>query len=66
MYGSDLKTQHCVRSTPPKILLPDGKIQLTDDGSRLLTDGKLYWTRAGHLPIDPDASDRDPHKSSRP
>jgi hypothetical protein len=26
MYGSDLKTQHCVRSTPPKILLPDGKI----------------------------------------
>ncbi len=60
MYGSDLKTQHCVRSTPPKILLPDGKIQLTDDGSRLLRDGKLYLDASGHLPIDPDASDRDP------
>jgi hypothetical protein len=45
MYGSDLKMQHCVRSTPAKILLPDGK---------------LYLDETGHLPPDPEAADDDP------
>jgi hypothetical protein len=60
MYGSDLKTQRCVRSTPPKILSSDGRIQAAEDGSLLLPDGKLYLDATGHLPIDPNASDHDP------
>lgn len=45
MYGSDLGRQHCVRSTPTNVLLPNGKLYLDD---------------TGHLPLDPDASDDDP------
>jgi hypothetical protein len=45
MYGSDLRMQHCVRSAPSKELLPDGK---------------LYLDETGHLPIDPEAADKDP------
>ena len=45
MYGSDLKMQHCVRSTPTNVLLPDGK---------------LYLDETGHLPLDPEAADDDP------
>jgi Animal haem peroxidase len=45
MYGSDLPTQHCVRSSPAKMLLPDGK---------------LYLDETGHLPLDPQAANRDP------
>jgi len=45
MYGSDLRMQHCVRSSPTKQLLPDGK---------------LYLDETGHLPIDPEAADHDP------
>lgn len=45
MYGSDLRMQHCVRSSPTKKLLPDGK---------------LYLDETGHLPVDPEAADQDP------
>jgi Animal haem peroxidase len=45
MYGSDLRMQHCVRSSPTKELLPDGK---------------LYLDETGHLPVDPEAADHDP------
>ena len=45
MYGSDLQMQHCVRSSPAKVLLPDGK---------------LYLDETGHLPLDPEAADDDP------
>ena len=45
MYGSDLRTQHCVRSTPTRQLLPDGK---------------LYLDETSHLPLDPEAADEDP------
>jgi Animal haem peroxidase len=45
MYGSDLQRQHCVRSSPAAVLLPDGKLSLGE---------------TGYLPIDPDASDHDP------
>ena len=45
MYGSDLRMQHCVRSSPTKELLPDGK---------------LYLDETGHLPVDPQAADHDP------
>jgi len=45
MYGSDLPMQHCVRSAPSKELLPDGK---------------LYLDETGHLPLDPQAADKDP------
>jgi len=45
MYGSDLRMQHCVRSSPTKKLLPDGK---------------LYLDETGHLPVDPEAADHDP------
>lgn len=45
MYGSDLQMQHCVRSLPAKVLLPDGK---------------LYLDETGHLPLDPKADDDDP------
>jgi hypothetical protein len=45
MYGSDLPTQHCVRSSPAKILLPDGK---------------LYLDETGHLPLDPQPANGDP------
>jgi hypothetical protein len=42
MYGSDLPTQHCVRSSPVGVLLPDGK---------------LYLDETGHLPVDAKADD---------
>jgi Animal haem peroxidase len=45
MYGSDLRMQYCVRSSPTKELLPDGK---------------LYLDETGHLPVDPEAADHDP------
>ena len=45
MYGSDLRMQHCVRSSPTKELLPDGK---------------LYLDETGHLPVDPQAANHDP------
>lgn len=45
MYGSALQMQHCVRSSPTKELLPDGK---------------LYLDETGHLPLDPKAADHDP------
>jgi heme peroxidase len=45
MYGSDLRMQHCVRSSPTKELLPDGK---------------LYLDETGHLRVDPQAADHDP------
>jgi hypothetical protein len=45
MYGSDLPTQYCVRSTPAHQLLPDGK---------------LFLDETGHLPLDPKAADKDP------
>jgi hypothetical protein len=45
IYGSDLPTQHCVRSTPAGEILPTGKLYLDD---------------TGHLPIDPAASNKDP------
>ena len=45
MYGSDLSMQRCVRSTPARQLLPDGKLYLDD---------------TGHLPLDPAAADNDP------
>ena len=51
MYGSDLQMQHCVRSSPAKVLLPDGK---------------LYLDETGHLPLDPEAADDDPLESSPP
>jgi hypothetical protein len=41
IYGSDLKTQHSVRTGP----------------SGLLPDGKLHMTDTKHLPIDPEAAD---------
>jgi len=47
MYGSDLPTQHCVRSTPAGVLLPSGKLYLDD---------------TGHLPRDPKAADDDPEQ----
>ena len=47
MYGSDLPTQHCVRSTPTGVLLPSGKLYLDD---------------TGHLPVDPKAADDDPEQ----
>ena len=59
MYGSDLETQRCVRSTPKRILLPNGRIQPVE-GANLLNDGKLYLDTTGHLPIDPDAPTDDP------
>jgi hypothetical protein len=45
IYGSDLRMQCCVRSSPTKELLPDGK---------------LYLDETGHLPVDPEAADHDP------
>jgi Animal haem peroxidase len=60
MYGSDLLTQCSVRSTPHKVLVPEGKVQACPAGGRLLGDGKLYLDATGHLPIDPEASDDDP------
>ncbi len=45
MYGSDLPTQHCARSSPAKTLLPDGK---------------LYLDETGHLPLDPQPANGDP------
>jgi hypothetical protein len=45
MYGSDLQMQHCVRSSPNRVLLPDGK---------------LYLDETGHLPLDPEAAKHDP------
>jgi len=45
MYGSELRMQHCVRGSPAKKLLPDGK---------------LYLDETGHLPVDPEAADKDP------
>jgi len=45
IYGSDLRMQRCVRSSPTKELLPDGK---------------LYLDETGHLPVDPEAADHDP------
>jgi hypothetical protein len=60
MYGSDLETQHCVRSTPAKILSGDGGVRPAEGGNQLLPDGKLYLDATGHLPIDPDAADDDP------
>jgi len=45
IYGSDLKMQQCVRSTPLGIL----------------PNGKLHMDETGHLPLDPDAAnDPDP------
>jgi hypothetical protein len=44
MYGSDIKMQHCVRTAP----------------TGLLSNGKLYLDETGHLPLDPDAADKDP------
>jgi hypothetical protein len=46
MYGSDLQTQHCVRSSI----------------SGLLPDGKLHLDATGHLPLDPQAADDDPEQ----
>src|SRR5262249_61760092 len=45
MYGSDLPMQCRVRSNPAAEKLPDGK---------------LYLDETGHLPLDPDAADKDP------
>jgi hypothetical protein len=44
MYGSDLKMQQCVRSAP----------------TGLLASGKLYLDETGHLPLDPEAANKDP------
>jgi hypothetical protein len=45
IYGSDLPTQHCARSSPAKMLLPDGKV---------------YLDETGHLPLDPQPANGDP------
>jgi hypothetical protein len=44
MYGSDLGVQHRVRSS----------------NAGLLPDGKLHLDETGHLPLDPQAADKDP------
>jgi hypothetical protein len=44
MYGSELPVQHRVRSS----------------NGRLLPDGKLHLDETGHLPLDPEAADKDP------
>ena len=44
MYGSDLNMQQCVRSAP----------------TGLLASGKLYLDETSHLPLDPEAANKDP------
>jgi len=44
MYGSDRKMQQCVRGAP----------------TGLLANGKLHLDETGHLPLDPEAANKDP------